>query len=453
MKSSSLRWCSLFGLAAIAGLACSGGGGGRKNPTDTGGSGGEEETGGSPGTGGAKPGTGGKAGGTGGGSGGSGGSTGGAGGSSGGSGGGDTGGAGGSTGGAGGSVSMGTKSKLVTLDTTPTGANVMGNVDKYPVAINLSAANFDFASAKDKGADLRFSTMDGAPLPYAIESWDSAAKLAAVWVKVDVKGNSKQTIKMTWGDPAASDASDSKKVFDTAEGWAGAWHLAEPGNTMPGGYKDATGNAADASQKATTAAGTAPGRIGPALSLASSMMQYLQVDGGVDKNKVFDMPDHMTYSIWVNPKSHTVEYQCMFSKGEGGFRIHFYGAADWTENKGKNIVEMCAEGTQSNDMCPVAPGKTDVAIGKWTLITAVHDKPKLTLFINGAQEATLSINEVWKSDATKAVSIGNNSSNLKRAFDGLLDEARVLNVSKDANWVKLDFQSQKEGSTFVTFGQ
>jgi hypothetical protein len=145
----------------------------------------------------------------------------------------------------------------------------------------------------------------------------------------------------------------------------------------------------------------------------------------------------------------------MFSKGEGGFRIHFYGAADWTENKGKNIVEMCAEGTQSNDMCPVAPGKTDVAIGKWTLITAVHDKPKLTLFLNGAQEATLSINETWKSDAALPVSIGTNSTVKvvqQRVFDGLLDEARVLNVSKDAAWVKLDFESQKEGSKFVTFG-
>ncbi|HET7722964.1 MAG TPA: DUF2341 domain-containing protein, partial [Acidimicrobiales bacterium] len=363
-------------------------------------------------------------------------------------------GAGGAMGGAGGSVSMGSKSKVITLDTTPAGAGVMGDVAKYPVGINLTAANFDFASAKDKGADLRFTTMDGAPLPYHIESWDSAAKLAAVWVKVDVKGNAKTSIKMTWGDPVATDAGDSKKVFDVAEGWAGVWHLAEPGSMAAGAYKDATANAADASQKAMSAAGSAPGRIGPALSLASGMMQYLQVDGGVEKNKVFDMPNKMTYSIWVNPKSHTVEYQCMFSKGEGGFRIHFYGASSWSENRGRHIVELCAEGTQSNDLCPVKPGTgTDVAIGKWSLIHAVHDHPRLILYVNGVQEATISANEAWKSDATRPVSIGNNSSALRRAFDGLLDEARVINVAKDANWVKLDFESQKEGSKFVSFAE
>jgi concanavalin A-like lectin/glucanase superfamily protein/uncharacterized protein DUF2341 len=451
MKPSSLsRGCSVLAILLIAG--CAGDGGPRRG--GSGGSGGDdEETGGSSGgggsgTGGARAGSGGKGGSAG--KGGSGGNAGSAGSGS------EPDGGAGSGGGPDGSTSTpsGPHSKVITLDTTTTGANVMGDVAKFPLAINLTDANFDFSQAKSKGEDLRFATGDGAALPHAIELWDAAAKRAAVWVKVDVKGNNKtQTIKMSWGDAAASDASDSKKVFDTADGWAGAWHLSEAGNTMAGGYKDATANAADASQKAMSAAGTAPGRIGNALSLSSSMMQYLQVDGGVDKNKVFDMPDHMTYSIWVNPKSHTVEYQCMFSKGEGGFRIHFYGAADWTENKGKNIVEMCAEGTTSNDMCPVKPGATDVALGKWTLITAVHDHPKLTLYINGAQEATLSEPEMWKSDAMKAVSIGNNSSNLKRAFDGLLDEARVLNVSKDANWVKLDFESQKEGSKLLVFGE
>jgi hypothetical protein len=158
----------------------------------------------------------------------------------------------------------------------------------------------------------------------------------------------------------------------------------------------------------------------------------------------------------VNPKSHTVEYQCMFSKGEGGFRIHFYGAADWDDNKGKNIVELCAEGPAKADICPVRPGVTDVSLGKWTLITAVHDHPKLTLYINGVVEKSINADEMWFSDATAPVSIGNNSSPkaaLTRAFDGLLDEARVLNVSKDAGWVKLDFESQKEGSKFLTFGE
>ena len=40
----------------------------------------------------------------------------------------------------------------------------------------------------------------------------------------------------------------------------------------------------------------------------------------------------------------------------------------------------------------------------------------------------------------------------KRGFHGLIDEVRVLGVEKDANWAKLDFESQKEASKFLSFG-
>src|SRR5262249_42939934 len=78
--------------------------------------------------------------------------------------------------------------------------------------------------------------------------------------------------------------------------------------------------------------------------------------------------------------------------------------------------------------------------------------PKLTLYVNGALEATSVEDEPWKSDASKPVSIGNNSSTTGRAFDGYLDEARVLNVPKDINWLKLEYESQREGQKFLSFG-
>jgi hypothetical protein len=60
---------------------------------------------------------------------------------------------------------------------------------------------------------------------------------------------------------------------------------------------------------------------------------------------------------------------------------------------------------------------------------------------------------------SKPLGIGNQTQYLdpkyvkeKRSWDGLLDEARVLSVAKDANWIKLDYESQKEGSKFLSFG-
>jgi hypothetical protein len=53
---------------------------------------------------------------------------------------------------------------------------------------------------------------------------------------------------------------------------------------------------------------------------------------------------------------------------------------------------------------------------------------------------------------TKEVAIGNNSSSMGRSWDGYLDEARVMKVVKDANWVKLEYESQREGQKFLTMG-
>jgi hypothetical protein len=447
MKSSLLRLFGCVGLSlAVAGLACSGGGSGPRNTGGTGGE--EEETGGAPGTGGAKPATGGKSGSTGGSSGATGGSsgeTGGSGGATGGSG-GATGGSGG--GGTGGAPPAGTKAKTITLDTTAAGAGVMGDVPKYPVAVVLNAMNFDFASAKPKGEDIRFATAEGAALPHMIEFWDATAKQAALWVKVDVKGNASQTIKMTWGDAAAMDASDSTKVFDLADGFTGVWHLSEAGAMTADNYKDSTGNASHAVAVGMTPPTNGDGRIGKALLLANAQRQYLTVP--LEKSKLYDQPNKMTYSIWSNAKSHNVQYQAMFTKGEGGFRIHYVGLASFYGNK--HITELCVESTTSNDVCPVnSRTGTDCKPGEWHHLVAVHDHPQVRYYVDGKLEAMLNAPEAWKSDATKMVMIGNNSSSLGRAFDGFLDEARLMNVPKDANWIKLEFESQKEGQKFLTF--
>jgi hypothetical protein len=294
---------------------------------------------------------------------------------------------------------------------------------------------------------VRFSTNDGVPLPFEIEHWDSAAMRAAIWVKVDVTGNGTQSLKLTWGDPGAPGQSDPNAVFSLDEGFTGVWHLSEPGSTTPGGYEDSTANEAHAVGVEMTPEGTGPGRIGNAVLLNHDLDQWLQVP--LDKSVLYDEPEQMTYSIWFNANSHDVEYQCMFSKGEGGFRLHYVGLASYYGNK--HITEPCVESTVNNDICPVDSGNgTDCAPGSWFHILAVHDHPNISFYVNGELEAMLSAGEAWESDASRMVMIGNNASSTGRSFDGFLDEARLMNVPKDENWIKLEYESQRDGQQFST---
>ena len=92
--------------------------------------------------------------------------------------------------------------------------------------------------------------------------------------------------------------------------------------------------------------------------------------------------------------------------------------------------------------------------GKWFHVVAVHDFPKARLFVNGVldKEDTFDVN--WKSDVFP-VGLGNQSQfpEKGRQWDGWLDEARALHVAKDAHWIKLDYESQREGSKLLIFGK
>jgi hypothetical protein len=71
--------------------------------------------------------------------------------------------------------------------------------------------------------------------------------------------------------------------------------------------------------------------------------------------------------------------------------------------------------------------------------------------LNSVLEVSSNEGNSWTT-GTKEVAIGNNSSSTGRSWDGYLDEARIMKVVKDVNWVKLEYESQREGQKFLTHG-
>jgi len=167
-------------------------------------------------------------------------------------------------------------SQEIILNTSNTGANVTGSVHGFPVLIRLNPSNFSgFASTLAQGADVRFAKSNGAALSYEIERWVDGSNnrdTAEIWVKVDtVYGNNgSQNIVMYWGNPGALSISNGAGAFDTANGFAGVWHLGENSDSM----YDATGNGFNGKKYGST---TAPGMVGDAESYTSG--DYARIPG------------------------------------------------------------------------------------------------------------------------------------------------------------------------------
>ncbi|HUG52866.1 MAG TPA: DUF6786 family protein [Vicinamibacteria bacterium] len=352
-------------------------------------------------------------------------------------------------------------SRAVVLDTSPAGAAVKGDVPAFPLALSLDGGSFDFSQARPDGADLRFSTMDGRALPHTVERWDPAARTAAVWVKVDVRGDAAgQSLLMHWGHPDAPNLSDPRAVFDTRDGFVGVWHLGDQGGTAEDGYLDATANGAHGTGVNLTVEARVKGRVGDAVALRHDKGQWIHVAG--EKRKLFDLTDRLTFSIWARAAGYRNKggegerplpgYETMFAKGDNSWRLQKYGIREWHQPPA-DLVEICVERLLPKaDLCVV--GKTDVAPGEWFHFTGVHDHPRVKLYVNGALESVETFDSRWQS-GDYPVGIGNQSQfpTQGRFWDGLLDEARVLDVVKDEHWIKLDYESQRDGQKLVHLGE
>jgi hypothetical protein len=298
-------------------------------------------------------------------------------------------------------------------------------------------------------------------LPYHIESWVRSNQTALAWVKIlIVRGNSAdQKIFLHWGNEAASDAGDSKAVFDTREGWVGVWHLADEGGMEEGGYKDATANAAHGTGINMARSSRVDGRVGRAAVFRYPANQWIRIGG--PKRTIFDITNQLTFSIWAKAYNYSNKgdekmrslpgYETMFAKGDNSWRLQKFGIRSWHKPPAE-LIEICVEQPPRADLCVV--GQTDMATNQWYHFVGVHDHPKVRFYVNGVLDKEETFAVPWRSD-DHAVGIGNQSQfpDRGRQWDGLLDEARVLNVVKDEHWIKLDYESQREGRKFLILGE
>lgn len=342
--------------------------------------------------------------------------------------------------------------KAITLDTTASGANVTSDVDKYPLAVQLDATNFDFSQAQPMGTDVHFEKMDGTALPHSIEHWDAAGKTAALWVKLDkVVGNmAGQAIRMVWGVPGAAATADSKAVFSTADGFYGVWHLDEDGNTTAGGYKDASAHEAHGTGVNMIAGSRVAARIGKGIDLdnpsGQNTARWVRVDG--EKATAFNPGPPITVSVWALAHSYPItSYETIMSKGDTSWSLQRV-----TYDTGTGYQScLLAGGQPGYHFCIYDFPKQPLVTEQWLHFMLVLDEPNMTLYINGTLNKQGS-GTGWNQGA-HPLGIGNQTQfDGRRQWDGTLDEARVMQAARSASWAKLDFETQKAAQKAIKYG-
>jgi hypothetical protein len=256
---------------------------------------------------------------------------------------------------------------------------------------------------------------------------------------------------MKWGHSSAPDISDSTAVFRKENGFVGVWHLDEDGNTNAHGFKDSSDHGVHG-----TGVGMIPGsrvdaRIGKGVHLENPRGQdtarWIRVSG--EKTAQFNPGTNVpiTVSIWARGHSYPIRsYETMISKGDTSWTLQ---RVQYSTGQGY----QCCVRTPGYHLCAYNFAGQGLVTNEWLHFMVVLEEPGMKLYINGQLNASQSAGP-WNK-GNHDLGIGNQTQNLRgrRQWDGILDEARVMQAARSPAWAKLDYESQRESPTLLKFGE
>lgn len=338
-------------------------------------------------------------------------------------------------------------SRKLILNTASGAASLAKDIRDFPLLVRLRAADFDFSRAAAGGSDLRFSSADGAPLPREIESWDSAAGEAAIWVRLDTlhAGRDGQYITMHWGAAPAAGPLRPRPVFDTLAGFAAVWHLGEEASDTgaAGIYKDATGAGSDGDDHVANT--SRAGVIGAGHGLDSGDYIYAP-----HASPGLSLPNGFTLSVWFRAnmkKLGSISGELLSVGDNYGMRVYDDSQLHmwyWPPDPPAGF---------STDWYYFSAKVPDLLDGNWHLGMAVFDGSSLRLYCDGKDLGSQAAPGSAAMDFPLTVTLGKHG-NGKRGYEysGLLDEAEVQSVIRDADWARMTYENQKPDSDFPAFG-
>lgn len=305
--------------------------------------------------------------------------------------------------------------------TTPAGANLSAgaSVSNFPLLVRFHSGNFNFAQAQSDGRDIRFTTPAGAALPYQIERWDAAGGKAAVWVRIPtISGNSTQEIIMYWGKSGVGSLSSGSGVFNSSNGHASVLHMGdtltdEIGTTIPSNVN-------------TTAAN---GLIGRARTFAAGN----GVNCGTSITGLPTGAGPFSTGVWI--RTATAPSNIL----------------GWGIQTGQGKVVMGLASPPRIDMdCFFGGGNVTGTAGipssEWTHVVHTYQSGSAKLYVNGALDATNTSGSM-NIPTPGRFYLGGWYDTYN--FVGDMDEVRISNVVRSADWVRLEYENQKPVQTLV----
>ncbi len=336
--------------------------------------------------------------------------------------------------------------RKITIDNT----KVSGNLNNFPVLINIASDSNIASGAQTSGNDILFTDEYGTKLNHEIESYTSGTGALVAWVRVPhLKGDEDTVLYLYYGNSSASDQQNATGVWDN--NYLGVWHLGESSTgSAPVTRADSTSYSHDLTDNNTTPS-DAGGQIGNAASFEESNSEYLSILNSA-LNSNFPGKDtslnYMTFEGWVNSASLPTAYEIdgiMSKRNGGGANVY-----EIILNDNDDSYDYLQAGVNANY---AQENPWSVSIDTWYYVVMTFDatlgSENVKLYIDSSQVGTANYG-LRVPDNTDPFSVGVSSSS--RYWDGSIDEVRMSDSTRSTDWITTSFNNQDSPSTFYSLG-
>ncbi len=319
--------------------------------------------------------------------------------------------------------------KKITINNT----KVTANLTNFPVLINLTTDTDLAADAQDDGDDILFTSVDGTTkLSHEIESFDDASGQLVSWVKIpSLSGSTDTEIYMYYGNASCGSQQDAANVWDS--NYVMVQHLEE----SSGQHLDSTSNDNDSISVTVTQQGAGIGQMDGADQLNGSG-DYIGMGGiGTVSNNTYSL------SAWINDANPSPRQEILWADSSGSnerFRFEVYSnGIDFHDNYGMDV--WIFGGAIQTDT--------------WHHVVVTYDYPSqvASIYIDGDfKTSDTSFNQV-PSSSLDNLRIGHGPPGWwAYYFNGIIDEVRISNTARSADWIQTSYNNQSSPSTFYGVG-
>lgn len=273
-------------------------------------------------------------------------------------------------------------------------------------------------------------------LNWETEQYTASTGVVVYWVNV-ASITTSTVIYVCYGDASIStDQSNKTGVWDA--NYTGVWHMSD--NAANTTVADSVTTPHNGANTANTSVVSTTGQIAKALD---SHLAGDYTDAGNVLNTSWGTGVSFTLEVWFKANTFPGVKSGMITKTGNAIPGPLFST------RGASLYYEGYDGTRN----PFGFSSTALSTGTWYHGVYVRDVGATTgrFYLNGAADGTITDNTTDMGSASDHLAFGNSTSN-GGVFDGQLDEVRISNTNRSANWLLTEYKNQSAPASFYALG-